>query len=44
MISAAPENPIEAACEFIGGDFSLTKDLIQEHRSEVERDRDRGAR
>ena len=41
LIKPAPENPIEAACGFIEGDFSLTKDLIQEHRSEVKRDRSR---
>jgi AbrB family looped-hinge helix DNA binding protein len=44
VIKTAPENPIEAACGFIQGDFSLTKELIQEHRSEVECDRARGAR
>ena len=44
VIRAAPENPIEAACGFLQGDFSLTKDLTQEHRREVERDRARGAR
>ena len=43
VIRAAPENPIEAACRSIEGDFSLTKDLIQEHLSEVGRDRVRGA-
>lgn len=39
LIKAAPDDPIEAACGFIEGDFSLTEDLIQEHRKEVEREK-----
>lgn len=35
LIKPAPENPIEAACGFIQGDFSLTGDLIQEHGTEA---------
>ncbi len=44
LIKAAPNDPIEAACGFIEGDFSLTEDLIQEHRKEVEREKPLGSR
>lgn len=44
LIKPAPEDPIEAACGFIEGDFSLTEDLIQEHRNEVERGKSSGTR
>ena len=36
FIKPAPQDPIEAACGFIEGDFSLTQDLIIEHRKELE--------
>ena len=36
IIKPAPEDPIEAACGFLEGDFSLTEDLIKEHRKELE--------
>ncbi|MFP3929211.1 MAG: AbrB/MazE/SpoVT family DNA-binding domain-containing protein [Desulfobacteraceae bacterium] len=39
LIKPAPEDPIEAACGFIEGDFSLTDDLIEEHRMEAVRER-----
>ncbi len=36
VIKPAPEDPIAAACGFLKGDFSLTEDLVQEHRQELE--------
>ncbi|MBW1801400.1 MAG: AbrB/MazE/SpoVT family DNA-binding domain-containing protein [Deltaproteobacteria bacterium] len=36
FVKPAPEDPIEAACGFLKGDFSLTKDLMNEHRKELE--------
>ncbi|MBW1901877.1 MAG: AbrB/MazE/SpoVT family DNA-binding domain-containing protein [Deltaproteobacteria bacterium] len=36
FIKPAPEDPIEAACGFLKGDFSLTQDLIKEHQEELE--------
>ena len=44
LIKAAPDDPIGAACGFIEGDFSLTQDLIQEHRKEVEHEKSPGSR
>jgi AbrB family looped-hinge helix DNA binding protein len=35
LIKAAPEDPIDAACGFLEGDFSLTDDLITEHEMEL---------
>ena len=35
LIKAAPEDPIDAACGFLQGDFSLTNDLITEHEMEL---------
>ena len=32
VIRAAPEDPIAAACGFLEGDYSLTEDLLTEHR------------
>lgn len=34
LIKPAPGDPVEAACGFLEGDFSLTKDLLEEHRKE----------
>ena len=34
VIKPAPEDPIEAACGFLEGEFSLTQDLLQEHEKE----------
>ena len=34
LVKPAPKDPIEAACGFIKGDFSLTNDLLEEHRQE----------
>jgi AbrB family looped-hinge helix DNA binding protein len=34
MIKPAPEDPLEAACGFLKGDFSLTDDLLKEHAQE----------
>ena len=39
IIKPAPEDPIEAACGFLEGDFSLTDDLMEEHRKELENER-----
>jgi AbrB family looped-hinge helix DNA binding protein len=38
IIKPAPENPIEAACGFLEGDFSFTNDLIEEHKKEMGND------
>ena len=35
VIKPAPKDPIEAACGFLEGDFSLTRDLIEEHQKEL---------
>ena len=35
VIKAVPEDPIEAACGFLEGNFSLTADLIEEHQREL---------
>ncbi|MFH0786636.1 MAG: AbrB/MazE/SpoVT family DNA-binding domain-containing protein [Pseudomonadota bacterium] len=34
LIKPAPENPLEAACGFLKGDFSLSDDLLKEHVKE----------
>ncbi len=34
LIKPAPEDPLEAACGFLKGDFSLTSDLLKEHSKE----------
>ena len=39
LIKPAPEDPITAACGFLEGDFSLTQDLIREHRKESKNER-----
>jgi len=39
VLKPAPENPIDAACGFLEGDFSLTGDLMEERRKEREKDR-----
>jgi AbrB family looped-hinge helix DNA binding protein len=39
IIKPAPEDPIAEACGFLEGDFSLTDDLIKEHRKESENER-----
>lgn len=36
VIRPAPQDPLEAACGFLQGDFSLTEDLIREHRNEIQ--------
>jgi AbrB family looped-hinge helix DNA binding protein len=38
VIKPAPDDPVEAACGFLKGDFSLTDDLIEEHRQERQRE------
>ncbi len=35
IVKPVPDNPIEAACGFLEGDFSLTEDLLKEHRREL---------
>jgi AbrB family looped-hinge helix DNA binding protein len=44
LLKAAPEDPIAAACGFLKGNFSLTKDLIQEHSQEQKNERSRRSR
>lgn len=44
IIKPVPEDPIASACGFLQGDFSLTQDLIEEHKKELERDRKNSAR
>jgi len=39
IIKPAPKDPIASACGFLEGDFSLTDDLIEEHRKELENER-----
>ena len=34
VIRTAPQDPLAAACGFLEGGFSLTEDLIEEHRKE----------
>jgi bifunctional DNA-binding transcriptional regulator/antitoxin component of YhaV-PrlF toxin-antitoxin module len=38
IIKPAPEDPIEAACGFIEGGFSLTGDLLKERQKEKKRE------
>lgn len=40
IIKPAPEDPIEAACGFLEGDLSLTEDLTEEHRRELQHEKD----
>ncbi len=39
VIKPAPDDPIAVACGFLKGDFSLTEDLIEEHKKELENER-----
>lgn len=39
IVKPAPEDPIAAACGFLEGDFSLTDDLLKEHKKELENER-----
>jgi len=34
LVKPSPEDPLEVACGFLKGDFSLTNDLLEEHRKE----------
>jgi len=36
VIKPVPDDPIETACGFLEGDFSLAQDLLQEHQKELE--------
>lgn len=38
VIRTAPQDPIAAACGFLQGSFSLTEDLLEEHRKEFDRE------
>jgi AbrB family looped-hinge helix DNA binding protein len=38
LLKPAPADPIEAACGFVQGDFSLTTDLLEERRKEKKRE------
>jgi AbrB family looped-hinge helix DNA binding protein len=42
VIKPAPDDPIEAACGFIEGDFSLMEDLLKERQREAEHEESRG--
>ena len=44
VIRAVPDDPIEAACGFLKGDFCLTADLIEEHKRELKNERTHRAR
>ncbi len=37
LIKSAPEDPIEAACGFLDGSISLSKELIRDHAKESNR-------
>jgi len=39
VITSVPPDPIQAATGFLSGHFSLTKDLMREHRDEARRER-----
>ncbi|RLG27856.1 AbrB/MazE/SpoVT family DNA-binding domain-containing protein [Methanosarcinales archaeon] len=39
IVKPAPEDPIEAACGFLEGDFSLTEDLLKEHQKELKNEK-----
>ncbi|NIA10950.1 MAG: AbrB/MazE/SpoVT family DNA-binding domain-containing protein [Nitrospiraceae bacterium] len=36
IVKPVPDDPVEAACGFLKGEFSLTQDLLEEHRKELE--------
>jgi AbrB family looped-hinge helix DNA binding protein len=38
LLKPAPDNPLETACGFLKGDFSLTEDLLREHSKEQKHD------
>jgi len=38
IIKPAPTDPIAAACGFLRGEFSMTQDLLKEHRKEAKRE------
>ena len=38
LVKPAPADPIEAACGFIQGDFSLTADLLKERLQDKKRE------
>jgi AbrB family looped-hinge helix DNA binding protein len=39
ILTPVPADPIEAATGFLKGKFSLTRDLLREHRNEARRER-----
>lgn len=39
VVTPVPPDPIQAATGFLKGNFSLTRDLLREHRDEVRRER-----
>ena len=41
LIKPAPDDPLQTACGFLKGDFSLTEDLLKEHRKEQKHETDR---
>jgi AbrB family looped-hinge helix DNA binding protein len=44
LIKPAPEDPLETACGFLKGDFSLTDDLLEEHFKEQKHETGRRSR
>ena len=38
VIRPAPDDPVKASCGFLEGTFSLTDDLIEEHKKESKTD------
>jgi AbrB family looped-hinge helix DNA binding protein len=44
LVKPAPEDPIEAACGFIEGDFSLNTDLLEERLKDKKSGRENGRR
>jgi AbrB family looped-hinge helix DNA binding protein len=44
LLKPAPEDPLETACGFLKGNFSLTDDLLKDHLKEQKRERARHSR
>jgi AbrB family looped-hinge helix DNA binding protein len=44
LIKPAPEDPLEAACGFLQGDYSLTDDLLKDHFKEQKHEAARRSR
>ena len=44
LLKPAPQDPLETACGFLQGNFSLTNDLLKEHLKEQKHERTRRSR